>query len=101
VQVLTWVASATFVVPALIWFWPHCARPALTARRAGPLTFGLVGALNVWGMVAAIIQAVLAVTGIGATPILFFVAALPWTLVVGLGYLFDEYGSLVRITGGR
>lgn len=84
----------------MIWFWPHCA-PGPYGSAGWPLTCGLVGALNVWGLVAAIIQAVLAVTGIGATPILFFTAALPWTLIVGLGYLFDQYGSLVRITGGR
>jgi hypothetical protein len=28
--------TAAFIVPGTLWFWPHCARPALVARRADP-----------------------------------------------------------------
>jgi hypothetical protein len=52
-------------------------------------------------MVAAVVQAVLAVTGVGPTVLLYLGAAIPWILVVALGYLADEYATLVHVTGGR
>jgi hypothetical protein len=83
-----------------VWFWPHCARPALKGRRAGALTTGLVLGLTVVFVLGQVLLVGLAIAGL-RSPLAYLVTGLPYVVVVGLGYFVDEYATLLRLTRGR
>ena len=81
------------------WFWVHCAKPMLHYRSAGPMTTGLLLAVTVYTVVAEALF--LASTASGhPSQLLWFIAGLPWVVIVGLPYL-DDYRSVVRLGRGR
>jgi len=95
------LAVEIVIVALAAWFWRDCARPALIARRASSLAYGLVLGVTVLTIVvhALVIAAEIAGIGGGAAQwwITLIVAAL-WISVVGLGYL-QGYALLLRVTG--
>jgi hypothetical protein len=77
------------------WFWVHCAKPMLRYRSAGPITTSLLFGVTVYTVVAEAVF--VAATASGHTSqLLWFVAGLPWFVIVGLPYL-DEYRTVVRL----
>lgn len=93
--------SLDIVVVALAaWFWPHCARPALTAQRAAPGAHWLVLGVTVLTVAAYALAAPAEIARIGGASrwwITTIIGAL-WIVVVGLGYL-QNYALLRRATG--
>lgn len=82
------------------WFWPHCARPALTALRAAPVAHRLVLGVTVLTVIAYALAAIADIAGIyGAARwwVTLIVGAL-WFFIVGFGYL-QNYKLLLRATG--
>jgi hypothetical protein len=82
------------------WFWPHCAKPSLTALRAAPAAHRIVLGITVLTVVGFGLAAVADIARIyGGTRwwITLIVGAL-WILVVGLGY-WQDYKLLRRATG--
>lgn len=81
------------------WFWPHCAKPALTAKGASPAAHWLVLGITVLMVAAFALTAVLYVVHVGR-PVAFWtlwVVGPLWILVVGLGY-WQDYALLRRVT---
>jgi hypothetical protein len=82
------------------WFWPHCAKPSLTALRAASaahrIVLGITG-LTVVGCALAAVADIARIYGGTRWWITLGVGAL-WIFVVGLGYLQD-FKLLRRATG--
>ena len=81
------------------WFWVHCAKPMLLYQRAGPMTTGLLFGVTVYSVIAEAVFVAVAVSG-HPSQLVWFIAGLPWLLIVGLPYL-DDYRSLVRLARRR
>jgi len=97
---LLFVLLGGFMLVTVAWFWGHCATPMLRARHAGPMTSGLLFGVSIFTVVAeAVFMAATVATG-HASQYVWFVAAFPWLLIVGLPYL-DDYRTLVRLSRGR
>jgi hypothetical protein len=92
------VLGAVMILTA-VWFWGHCAKPMLRHRNAGPMTTRLLFGVTVYTIVAEAVFIAATLMGRGSQ-VLWFVAGLPWLLIVALPYL-DDYRTLVRIGRGR
>jgi hypothetical protein len=96
---LLFAALGALIVVIAVWFWVHCAQPMLRYQGAGPITMGLLFAVTIYTVVAEAVF--IAATAVGhGTQLMWFIAGLPWLLIVALPYL-DDYRILVRIGGGR
>lgn len=94
------LALDVFLIALAAWFWPHCARPALVARRATPLAHRLVLGVTVLVIAGYTLSAAAKLVPIDGATVWWtttIIGAL-WVLVVGLGYL-QGYELLVRATG--
>jgi hypothetical protein len=93
--------SLNIVIVALAaWFWPHCARPALTAVRAAPAATWLVLGITILTVVVYTLGAAAEIARIGGAAKWWIttIIGVLWMLIVGLGY-FQNYALLVRLTG--
>jgi hypothetical protein len=87
------------IAAGTVWFWLHCARPALTAHHAAPLAHSLVLGVTVLTAIFYALAAAAEVAQVGIAvpwPITTIVGVL-WISVVGLGYIQD-YAILRRFT---
>jgi|1185.fasta_scaffold33118_2 hypothetical protein len=89
------VAAAVVMVVLTVWFWPHCAKPMLRFRNAGPMTTRLLFGVTVYTVVAEVVFIAATVVGHGSQ-LLWFIANLPWLFIVGIPYL-DDYRTVVRL----
>ena len=81
------------------WFWPHCARPLLTARKAPAPAVGLVLGLTVLLIAASALSAVAVVAHLFSWPVWWATTIIGglWIVVVGIGYE-QKYVPLIRAT---
>jgi hypothetical protein len=101
------ILDAVLLIVAIgyAWFWPHCARPMLVWRHAGPWTYRLV----LWVTIVAVATYVAVLLSRFAsfryafgTPVWWatVIAFVSWVAIVGIGYL-DQYRTLMRVTRAR
>ena len=86
------LALDVFVIVLAAWFWPHCARPSLTAKRASPVAHWLVLGVTVLMIAVYALSALTDIIDV-RYPIPSWSIAIVgglWTLVVGLGYFQDN-----------
>jgi hypothetical protein len=81
------------------WFWVHCAKPMLRSRSAGPMTTGLLFGVTIYTVVAEAVFVAATVSG-HPSQLVWFIAGLPWLVIVGLPYL-DDYRSVIRLDRRR
>ena len=94
------VAIDILVVVLAAWFWPHCARPALTAQRATLLAHRIVLGLTVLTIATYAFAAAARMAQIDGATLWWTTTIIGaiWILVVGLGYL-QRYELILRVTG--
>jgi predicted ABC-type sugar transport system permease subunit len=88
------------IVALAAWFWPQCARPALTAARAAPAATWLVLGTTILTVVVYSLGAAAEIARIGGAARWWIttIIGVLWALIVGLGY-FQKYALLLRLTG--
>lgn len=87
------------IVVLAAWFWPHCARPALTAERASAVAHSPVLGVTVLTVITYSLLAVDDVTQVFRATRwwVYLITGGLWIAVVGLGYL-QNYAWLRRLT---
>lgn len=93
------LAVDILIVGLAAWFWPHCARPALTAQHASAVAHWLVLGVTVLTVITYSLFAVDDVTEVFRATRwwIYLITGGLWIAVVGLGYL-QNYALLLRLT---
>lgn len=91
------------VIALAAWFWPHCARPVLEARRAPAAAYWLVFGVTMLTVGVWATSAVAMLADLGSAETRYWMRSIvggAWILNVGLGYL-QNYALLLRVTRTR
>ena len=89
------------LIALAVWFWPHCAKPALLRHGANELAYKIVLGVTIGTIVVLGVASAAYLAGVEG-PVKLWAAAIAATvyvLVVALGY--PRYTVLLTMTGGR